>query len=359
MIRLCEAVLPGHPDKFCDQIADAIIIEAARLDPDAYAQVEVGVWSDQLWLSGGVWTRKPFSRPLSDIVHEVGLAVGYGPDNWIDPARYQITSTLCLQVGDPRRWSEHVNDQSIVIGWAGYDERVAWLPPEQFLAHRLKEALFAACRSGRLKGHGPDGKLLVRLREDAEGWAVEHLLVTLQQSREPPFETFAEQVVEELNAAYAQLQADDPRWRRPFGEIGLSINPNGPLVEGGSDGDNGQTGRKLVADFYGPRAPIGGGALAGKHMSHIDRIGAYAARQAAIEAVVSGAIECKVQLAYQPNSHEPLDVAYEMVGRGCAQGPRHFSHDALRERFPAHSISGDVASGCQFADLNLPWNRPG
>ena len=31
------------------------------------------------------------------------------------------------------------------------------------------------------------------------------------------------------------------------------VNPNGPLVEAGSDGDNGQTGRKLVMDFYGPR----------------------------------------------------------------------------------------------------------
>jgi hypothetical protein len=50
------------------------------------------------------------------------------------------------------------------------------------------------------------------------------------------------------------------------------INPNGPLVQAGSNGDNGQTGRKLAMDFYGPRIPIGGGALSGKHLSHIDRI---------------------------------------------------------------------------------------
>jgi len=36
----------------------------------------------------------------------------------------------------------------------------------------------------------------------------------------------------------------------------LMINPNGPLVECGSDGDNGQTGRKLVMDYYGPRVTI-------------------------------------------------------------------------------------------------------
>ena len=48
-------------------------------------------------------------------------------------------------------------------------------------------------------------------------------------------------------------------------------------VHASSDGDNGQTGRKLAMDYYGPRIPIGGGALSGKHLTHIDRIGAYAA----------------------------------------------------------------------------------
>ncbi len=37
-------------------------------------------------------------------------------------------------------------------------------------------------------------------------------------------------------------------------------------------------------DSYGPRGPIGDGALSGKHLTHIDRIGAYAAREAAVYA---------------------------------------------------------------------------
>jgi S-adenosylmethionine synthetase len=31
--------------------------------------------------------------------------------------------------------------------------------------------------------------------------------------------------------------------------------------------DNGQTGRKLVMDFDGPRIPVGGGALSGKQLT--------------------------------------------------------------------------------------------
>ena len=61
MIRMSEVVLPGHPDKFCDQVADAIVAESYKADPRAYCQVEMSVWCDQVFLTGGIATRKPFS----------------------------------------------------------------------------------------------------------------------------------------------------------------------------------------------------------------------------------------------------------------------------------------------------------
>ena len=42
-------------------------------------------------------------------------------------------------------------------------------------------------------------------------------------------------------------------------EVELLVNPNGPLSDAGSRKDNGQTGRKLVMDYYGPRVPLGAG----------------------------------------------------------------------------------------------------
>ena len=110
------------------------------------------------------------------------------------------------------------------------------------------------------------------------------------------------------------------------------INPNGPLLNGGSDGDNGQTGRKLVMDYYGPRVPLGGGALCGKHPTHIDRVGARAAREAALHAVRTGAEECLVQVTYAPNLDLPLDVNYRMEGRGERFEREFFGHGALVER---------------------------
>ncbi len=365
MIRMSEMVLPGHPDKFCDQVADAVIAEAMKIDADAYAQVEVAAWSDQVWVNGGICTRRPMERPLVDIVREVGRSIGYTGGNAIDAARYQVRDAVCKEVGDPTRWSTHVNDQCIIVGWAGYDARTRYLAPEHFLAHVFREALTAACRpvcnggGGPLAGEGPDGKLLIRLREEGERWQLEHVLVTLQQRGSTAFLDLCASINAVLADAYAAVQAADGRWRAPWREVELLVNPNGPLLNGGSDGDNGQTGRKLVMDYYGPRVPIGGGALSGKHLSHIDRVGAYAARDAAIRAVQGGAEECLVRVAYAPNMADPLEVSWEMTGRGERVPKEFFRHDAMIRRYGAAAIGPALACGRHFYDERLPWNRGG
>jgi S-adenosylmethionine synthetase len=119
--------------------------------------------------------------------------------------------------------------------------------------------------------------------------------------------------VDDLRGAYASLRANDRRWTTPFDDIELFINPNGVLLNGGSEGDNGQTGRKLVVDYYGPRVAIGGGALSGKDLSHIDRAGAYAARHAALHAVQTGADTCRVTL--------PTHQTETSARRGVRNGP--------------------------------------
>lgn len=357
MIRFSEMVLPGHPDKFCDQVADAIIEECMCIDDDGYAQIEVAVWSDQVWLSGGICTRRPLERSLREFVVETGQAIGYLSGSHIDASKYQVTDTVCQQVGDPTQWSRYVNDQSIVIGWAGYDENTHFLPPEHFLAHIFREALDESCRNGLLKRQGPDGKLIVRMREEGNQWFMEHLLITLQQEEQIEFMSFCQTVATVARQAYDRLQSGDNRWVSQWKDVELMINPNGPLVSGGSDGDNGQTGRKLVVDYYGPRIPIGGGALSGKHMGHIDRVGAYTARSAAIAAVKSGAEECLVRVAYAPNVPDPLVVTYEMTGRGQRQFPNFFNHSAMTDRFSGALIRRDLAKGLHFYDSTLQWNR--
>ena len=358
MIRMSEVVLPGHPDKFCDQVADAIVAECYKADPRAYCQVEMSVWCDQVFLTGGIATRQPLARDLADIVRATGRRIGYVAPNAIEADRYQVHDHVCQHRVDPRTWTDHVNDQCIVIGWAGYDAKVAWLPPEHYLAHRFGEALARSCQDGRLKGQGPDGKLLVRLRESTDEWNVEQILVTLQQLPEISLLELTARIVDDLRDTYARLRAKDARWAESFDDIELLINPNGALLNGGSDGDNGQTGRKLVVDYYGPRVPIGGGALSGKDLSHIDRAGAYAARHAALQAVQTGAGACRVTVAYAPNRDVPLDVVYDMNERADRLPREWFAHSAVRDRYRGGAFVAGLGVRGHFGDTTLPWNDP-
>jgi S-adenosylmethionine synthetase len=356
MIRMSEVVLPGHPDKFCDQVADAIVAECYQADPRAYCQVEMSAWCDQVFLTGGVVTRKRLARGLADIVRATGRRIGYVSPNAIVADRYHVHDHVCQRREDPRTWTDHVNDQCITVGWAGYDAKVGWLPPEHYLAHRLGDALARSCRDGRLKGQGPDGKLLVRLRESSGQWQVEQILVTLQQLPEISLLELTARTVDDLREAYAHLRTSDRRWTCRFDDIELLINPNGVLLNGGSDGDNGQTGRKLVVDYYGPRVAIGGGALSGKDLSHIDRAGAYAARHAALQAVQKGAGACRITIAYAPNRDLPLDVVYEMDERAERLPEKWFAHSAVRDRYRGGAFVAGLGVRGHFGDAALPWN---
>jgi len=40
------------------------------------------------------------------------------------------------------------------------------MPPEHFMAEALRRGLYESCQHGLLRGCGPDGKLMVRLREE-------------------------------------------------------------------------------------------------------------------------------------------------------------------------------------------------
>lgn len=356
MIRMSEMVLPGHPDKFCDQVADSILKHCQQVDPYAYCQVEVSVWYDKIWLSGGIVTTYSLPLSLEEIVRETGFQIGYTNGNFIDVTKYKISNTVCQQVADPRQWVQKVNDQCISIGYAGYDQKTHYLPPEHFLGHVLRLAISESFKSGPLQAQGPDGKLLVRMREESEGWIVEHILVTLQQKEETKFIDLCNMTEETLKNAYQILKDADARWRRPWKEISLMVNPNGPLINGGSDGDNGQTGRKLVMDYYGPRVPIGGGALSGKDLSHIDRAAAYSTREAAVRAVQTGARECRVTLAYAPNVDDPLDIDYRMDGMGERKEKSFFRHDNMYDRYRGVIIESALSQGGHFFEPEYLWN---
>jgi len=97
----------------------------------------------------------------------------------------------------------------------------------------------------------------------------------------------------------------------------VHVNPTGRFEIGGPHGDTGLTGRKIIVDTYGGRAPHGGGAFSGKDPSKVDRSAAYAARHVAKNIVASGlADECLMQVAYAIGVADPVSIHVNTFGTG-------------------------------------------
>jgi S-adenosylmethionine synthetase len=98
-------------------------------------------------------------------------------------------------------------------------------------------------------------------------------------------------------AGELQPLADDVDWL---------INGAGAFEIGGPEGDNGLSGKKLVAQAYGSAVPIGGGAVYGKDPRKVDPRGQAMARQIALDAVLRGDVrDATVWLAWRPGDVEP------------------------------------------------------
>jgi S-adenosylmethionine synthetase len=357
MKRYSEAVLNGHPDKFCDLLADRIIKYAYKTDPEAYAQVEIAVWSDQLFLNGAVVTSSKFEVDLREIVIEIGDEIGYTKENHIDVRQYNIIDKICWLSEAPKKWTNYVNDQSIVTGYAGYDANTNFLPPEHFCVWYFREQIIRELNDGLLKGQGPDGKVLIVMDENRNEWRIKTLLITLQQKEDYSFTEFVFQCNQILKVAFTELQKLDSRWVGNWEEINVLVNPNGPFLNGGSDSDNGQTGRKLVMDFYGPRIPIGGGALYGKDLAHIDRIAAIATRKYAIELVNLGAKEAFITVSYAPGMSTPIDVIVSSDIKLHADPYEFLDFRAMQKLILCDYLNYDLLRLGSFYNGNLGFNK--
>ena len=101
----------------------------------------------------------------------------------------------------------------------------------------------------------------------------------------------------------------------PGADFVVRVNEAGPFSEGGPMNDNGQTGRKLVMDFYGPHVAIGGGAMSGKDPWRLDRAAALRTRQTAVAIVETRFVrEARVTFACGPWDQRPSAVVIEADG---------------------------------------------
>ena len=327
-LRAAEWVLPGHPDKLADAVADALVQAAQQRQAEALCAIEVAVHREQVFLTGRLACEGADQLPLSDLVREVYRSAGYGaaqagasqaadPDatQWRPaPQDLTVAGNLCVEplVPGEERIRHISDDQSIVTGYAIDLPGIGCIPPEQWLAREVARRLFALVHSPLQLC--PDGKVLVVLEEtggEHARWRLQAVSCSLlAPCGDIALQRAAAQAVREAaHELSRRLRGFDPAFE-PGGALGTSqafvVNGSGTFSIGGPEGDNGLSGKKLLLDHYGPRVPIGGTALSGKDFWKPDRAGTLLARRLALAVVRSGvATEATVQFVSFPGDEAP------------------------------------------------------
>ncbi|MCI6376599.1 MAG: methionine adenosyltransferase [Clostridiales bacterium] len=319
-IRLvtAESVRAGHPDKFCDQVADAILDAHFRQDPNARVAVEVFATAGKMIIGGEVTSKAEVDcgRIVADAIDRIGYTMCDLCEDSHDPLELEIrihdqSPDISAAVGAANLGA---GDQGIVVGYAT-NETDEYLPLPVVLAHRICKRL------DELKPQTPwlgaDGKAQVTVAyENDVSVAVTAVVVSLQHDAEMDRKGIRRFIGKEVlgKVLPRELLKED---------TSILVNPSGKFTLGGPAADTGLTGRKLAVDQYGPVAHIGGGALSGKDPTKVDRSGAYSARWVAKNIVAAGmAKRCEVQIAYAIGRSEPVSVAVNTFGTGVIPDSR-------------------------------------
>jgi S-adenosylmethionine synthetase len=318
-----ESATEGHPDKLCDQIADAIVDRLLQQDPLARVEAESAVSTGILFIAARFAASANVDVP--DLARQVIARVGYDREDF-NPRTCTIMTSLGELPDGPRiavdeaqltqEQIEHVPARQManVFGFA-CDHTAAMLPLPIWLAHKLARQLAAARLDKRLRYLAPDGKTQVAVEfRDRRPHRIHS--VTLIASQHEAAEPTAARLREDLLGHVIDAVFGDEALR-PDSATRIFINPDGPQVAGGPALHSGLTGRKNAMDTYGEYARHSESALSGKDPTRIDRIGAYAARYAAKNVVAAGlAQECEVQLSYSIGQAQPVSVQVDTRGTG-------------------------------------------
>jgi S-adenosylmethionine synthetase len=279
-MRTAESVSPGHVDKLCDQISDAILDDVLSQDPDARVAIETMLGHGICTITGEL-TTKAYCY-MDRIAKKVYKDIGYTDDIGVQVNVVSQSPDIAQGVD-----TGGAGDQGIMVGYA-CNENEAMIPQELYLARKILKEVLAL-------GYGPDGKSQVTL--DDEGKILK-LVVSVQHDEDEDQEIIEQDVFNAFN----KLNLDKSK------NFTMIVNGTGKFVQGGPQADTGLTGRKIVNDAYGPQVPVGGGAFSGKDPSKVDRSGAYMARKLACDWVRARGGEAIVKIAYSIGVAEPLMV---------------------------------------------------
>jgi S-adenosylmethionine synthetase len=269
---------------------------------------------------------------------------------------------------DERAEREYTDDQAIHIGYAVAEPACRYLPLEQHLVLALRDRLLELCVLQRELGAGPDGKILVTLAPDGVAgscvrYRVADVIVSVQHLADVSVVALERAVRDALVGELIAQEAEMPHLLLVPEDVSVRVNLSGVFTAGGPMNDNGQTGRKLVFDAYGPRVPIGGGAFSGKDPWRLDRAGAFRARQIALAIVDTGFVsEALITFAWAPRDRRPSHAEILVDGgvldsAATARWLRKFdpSLSATWEELGLAKVNYENCARAGHFGRNVPW----
>lgn len=318
-----ESVTEGHPDKLCDQIADAVLDEILLRDPDAHVSCEVVIAKGLVHVMGEISTSCYVD--VEKIARGVILDVGYNDSSiGFDGNTCGIILSINTQSPDISRGVNEsleiksgngdlgdkigAGDQGMVFGFA-CDETPELMPLPISLAHKLAKQLSSVRKEKILEYLRPDGKTQITVEyEDDIPKRIDTIVVSAQHSENVSLDTIREDIIREVICPIVPKDMMDD-------ETKIFVNSTGRFVIGGPASDSGLTGRKIIVDTYGGYSRHGGGAFSGKDPTKVDRSAAYAARLVAKSIVAAGlAKKCEVQIAYAIGVAHPVSIMIDTFG---------------------------------------------
>ena len=369
VLMTAESVTEGHPDKVCDQIADAILDEILAHDPDAHVACEVTATTGLIVILGEITSRHYVN--YDDVARRVIREIGYtSPEYRFDADSCGIIVAIKRQspeifqaVGE----DEGAGDQGIMVGFACRETEVL-MPLPIVLAHRLCMRLAECRKRGIIPYLRPDGKSQVTIEYSyGEPKRAAAVVIAAQHddrddrgpiTQERIRADVIEHVVRPVLGNWMDSQTD------------IHVNRSGSFVLGGPAADSGLSGRKTMVDTYGSAARHGGGSFSGKDPSKVDRSATYAARWVAKNLVAAGlADRVEVELCYAIGHPQPIAISVETFGThkfdhgGLVQLVRdHFDlspRGIIRALDLRRPIYRPIAAYGHFGrtDLDLPWER--
>lgn len=304
-----ESVSEGHPDKICDQIADAILDACLKQDPQTRLACEVFITANKVIIGGEI--KSSAIIDYEAIARKVICDIGYTDITIGFDGRQCVVEVLIHQQsqdisqGVERNHQLAAGDQGIIFGYAT-NETPNYMPLAIQMAHDLVKLASKLRKTKQFPFARPDMKSQVTIDYfNLKQPKIATILMSVQHDPDFNETEFKKFIHEKIMLAIAKKYGLNS-------DFTVLINPTGRFVVGGPDGDTGLTGRKIVVDTYGGYARTGGGAFSGKDATKVDRAAAYMARKVAKHIVaLNWATKCELQLAYAIGLKAPIAVYLE------------------------------------------------